>query len=218
VAIPIAQIFTGSSKLPLQDVIGYQAGDFRISGWIGITVLFFTASGASTALVSSFGRIFQNNERAEAWWRRSIMERLLGMALVLAGGIVLASFSVTSLVVNVATEALQMPVAKALDFGASWFTASIVMACIYRWVPYHFELPWRSALLGGVVGGLLGALLKSLYATIIQAIGLRDLSTAANSLVILMFFVYLAAITLFVGAEVAKAVSEERADPATIRP
>lgn len=209
VAVPIVQFFTGRSKLPLQDVIGYEAGDFSRAGWVGIIVLLFTASGASTALVSSFGRIFQKNEKVETWWRKSLIERLLGIALVLAGGLFLASFAITSLVVSIATGAFQAPVSKALDFIASWLVASLMMTGVYRWVPYHFDLPWKPALIGGVVGGLLGALLKSLYATIIKATGLRDLSSAANSLVILMFFVYLAAMTLFIGAEVAKAVNEQ---------
>jgi membrane protein len=209
VAVPIVQFITGKTKLPLQDVIGYEVGDVGSAGWIGILVLLFTASGASTALVSSFGRIFQNNEKVETWWRKSLIERLLGIALVLAGGLVLASFSIVSLAVSVATGALQLPISKLLDFLASWAMATLIMTGVYRWVPYHFDLHWKPAIIGGVVGGLLGALLKSLYATLIKATGLRDLSSAANSLVLLMFFVYLAAMTLFIGAEVAKAVNRE---------
>ena len=216
VAVPIVQFFAGPSQLPLQDVIGYKAGDFGSSGWIGFIVLVFSASGASTALVSSFGRIFQHTERVEAWWRRSIIERLIGISLVFGGGLVLASFSIASLMLSITTGELQDWVAKALDFLATWALATVIMTVVYRWVPYHFDLRWRSALIGGVVGGLLGALLKSVYATLVKTMGLGDLFAAASSMVLLMLFVYLAALALFFGAEVAKAFDEESRKRASV--
>src|SRR5687768_7206140 len=213
VAVPIVQFFAGNSLLPLQDVIGYKAGDFGTSGWLGFIVLVFSASGASTALVSSFGRIFQHTERVEAWWRRSIMERLIGISLVFAGGLVLASFSIASLMLSITTGELQDWVAKTLDFLATWALAAVIMTVVYRWVPYHFNLRWRSALAGGVVGGLLGAALKSVYATLVKTMALDDLFAAASSMVLLMLFVYLASLALFFGAEVAKAFDEESKKP-----
>jgi membrane protein len=209
VAVPIAQFLVGESKLPLQDVIGYNVGDFGASGWLGFFVLVFSASGASTALVSSFGRIFQDTERVETWWRRSIIERLIGISLVFAGGLVLASFSVASIAISVTTGDLQDWLTKMLDFIATWALATVVMAAVYRWVPYHFDLRWRTALIGGAVGGFLGASLKSVYATVVKTMNLGDLYAAASSMVLLMFFVYLASIILFFGAEVAKSVDEE---------
>ncbi|MDQ2985714.1 MAG: YihY/virulence factor BrkB family protein [Armatimonadota bacterium] len=208
VAVPIVQFIAGDLKLPMQDVIGYEAGDFGSSGLLGFAVLMWSASGASTALVSSFGRIFQKTERVEAWWRKSLIERLIGISLVFAGGLALASFSLASLLITISTGAFQEFVTKALDFLATWVLAATVMACIYRWVPYHFDLRWKSAWIGGAVGGLLGAILKSVYATLIKTAGLGNLYAAANSLVLLMMFVYLAALTLFFGAEIAKAVDE----------
>lgn len=216
VAVPIVQFFAGSSELPLQDVIGYKAGDFGSSGWLGFAVLIFSASGASTALVSSFGVIFQKTERVEVWWRRSIMERLIGISLVFAGGLVLASFSIASLMLSITTGELQDWVAKTLDFLATWLLATVVMSVVYRWVPYHFHLRWRSALVGGVVGGLLGAVLKSVYATLVKTMNLGDLFAAASSMVLLMLFVYLASLALFLGAEVAKAFDEELKKPASV--
>jgi|SRR5688500_8131429 len=208
VAVPIVQFIAGNSNLPLQDVIGYEAGEFGSSGWLGFFVLLFSASGASTALVSSFGRIFQNTERVEVWWRRSLMERLIGISLVFAGGLVLASFSIASILITVTTGDLQVAVTKMLDYLATWALAAVVMTGLYRWVPYHFDLRWRAALVGGAVGGFLGAALKSLYATLVKSMGLGDLFAAASSLVLLMLFVYLASLALFFGAEVAKAVDE----------
>lgn len=214
VALPIVQLFTGSSKLPLQDVIGYEVGEVGGAGWIGFLGLLFTASGASTALVSSFATIFQSDDGGATGWKKSLIERVRGILLVLTGGLVLASFAMASLAVTLAAGAFQETVTKLLDFLATWVLTTLMMAGIYRWVPYHFEMPWRACLIGGASGGLLGALLKLLYATIVKTTGLRDLSSAANSLVILMFFVYLAAMTLFIGAEVAKAVNERRKDTA----
>ena len=209
-ALPIVQFFTGETKLPLQEVIGFEPGDFGSTGWLGFLVLIFSASGASTALVSSFGRIFQNTERVEVWWRRSLIERLIGISLVFGGGLVLASFSVASIIITMTTGELQGWVTKVLDFMATWALASLVMTVIFRWVPYHFDLRWRSALIGGVAGGLLGAILKSVYATLVGSMGLGDLFAAASSMVLLMLFVYLASQTLFFGAEIAKAVDEQR--------
>ncbi|MEO7454008.1 MAG: YihY/virulence factor BrkB family protein [Fimbriimonadales bacterium] len=209
VAVPIVQFFVGESKLPLQDVIGYRTGDFGASGWLGFLVLVFSASGASTALVTSFGRIFQNTERVGAWWRRPLIERLIGVSLVFAGGLVLASFSVASIALSITTGELQDWLAKMLDFLATWGLATLVMTAIYRWVPYDFDLRWRTALIGGIVGGFLGAVLKSVYATLVRSMGLGDLFAAASSMVLLMMFVYLAALVLFFGAEISKAIDEE---------
>ena len=208
-AVPIVQFFTGKAELPLQDVIGFKAGEFGSTGWLGFVILVFSASGASTALVGSFGRIFQNTERVEVWWRRSLIERLIGISLVFAGGLVLASFSVASIVVTMTTGELQGWVSKVLDFLATWALATLVMTSVYRWVPYHFDLRWRSALLGGLAGGLLGATLKSVFATLVGSMGIGNLFSAASSIVLLMLFVYLASQTLFFGAEVAKAVDQE---------
>ena len=216
VAVPIVQFFAGSSSLPLQDVIGYKAGDFGSSGWLGFLVLVFSASGASTALVSSFGRIFQHTERVEAWWRRSLMERLIGISLVFAGGLVLASFSIASLMLSITTGELQDWVAKMLDFLATWALAAVIMTVVYRWVPYHFNLRWRSAMVGGVAGGFLGAILKSVYATLVKTMGLGDLFAAASSMVLLMLFVYLASLALFFGAEIAKVLDEESKEDSPI--
>ena len=213
VAVPIVQFFAGNSTLPLQDVIGYKVGDFGSSGWLGFLVLVFSASGASTALVSSFGRIFQHTERVEVWWRRSIMERLIGISLVFGGGLVLASFSLASLALSLTTGELQDWAAKVLDFVATWALASLVMTVVYRWVPYHFSLRWRSALVGGTVGGFLGAVLKSVYATLVKTMGIGDLYAAASSMVLLMMFVYLASLALFFGAEIAKSYDEESRNP-----
>jgi membrane protein len=208
VAVPIVQFVSGNATLPLQDVIGYTAGDFGASGWLGFLVLLWTASGASTALVGSFGRIFQHTERVEAWWRRSLIERLIGLTLVFVGGLALATFALASILISVATGEFQEIVSKVLDFLATWGLATAIMTAIYRWVPYHFNLRWRSALVGGIVGGFLGAVLKSIYASLVKTMGLGDLFAAASSLVLLMLFVYMAALTLFFGAEIAKAVDE----------
>ena len=208
VAVPIVESISGNAKLPLQEVIGYETGDLTASGWIGFLVLIWSASGASTALVSSFGRIFQNTEQVEVWWRKSLIERLIGLALVFAGGLVLASFSLASIVITVTTGDLQEGVTKTFDFLATWALAALLMTALLRWVPYHFDLRWRSAVVGGIVGGFLGAALKAAFATIISRMGLTDLFTTATSLVVLMMFVYLASLILFLGAEIAKALDE----------
>jgi uncharacterized BrkB/YihY/UPF0761 family membrane protein len=64
-------------------------------------------------------------------------------------------------------------------------------------------------MVGGIVGGFLGAILKSVYATLVKTMGLGDLFAAASSMVLLMLFVYLASLTLFFGAEIAKVLDEE---------
>jgi uncharacterized BrkB/YihY/UPF0761 family membrane protein len=64
-------------------------------------------------------------------------------------------------------------------------------------------------MLGGAVGGFFSAVLKSVYATLVRTMGIGDVFAAASSLVLLMMFIYLAALTLFLGAEVAKAADEE---------
>lgn len=199
-------MLVGGSDLPLQDVIPYRTEFAGAAGWVGIVALFFIASGAATAMVSSFGRIFSESEQVEKWWRRPIFDRLLGILLVLSGGIILATFSGASILAAATTESLEAPIGWAADFGTTWAVAAAMLAAVYRWVPYHYDLPWGPAMWGGAVGGLLGALLKSAYASVAKLLGLGDAFAAAGSLVTLMFFIYLAAMALFFGAEVAKVV------------
>lgn len=139
-----------------------------------------------------------------------LLVRLLSLGMILAIGFLL----IVSLLASAGLAALQrwwapmlshadvvnVGLAQAVEFAASFCTITVAFALIYKLMP-RVPVAWRDVGVGAVVTALLFTTGKSLIGAYIGASGVASPFGAAGSLVALMIWVYWSAQIFLFGAE-----------------
>lgn len=177
----------------------------------GLGALLIGATTVFGELQSALDRIWRAPPRPPAssvWdW---LFVRLLSLGMILAIGFLL----VVSLLASAGLAALQrwwapflshadvinMGLAQAVEFVASFSTITVAFALIYKLMP-RVQVDWRDVGVGAVVTALLFTAGKSLIGAYIGASGVASPFGAAGSLVALLIWVYWSAQIFLFGAE-----------------
>ncbi len=152
-------------------------------------------------------------------WRLSVRERtrrrLLSIALALSSGLLLATMLVVRIVLDaIASSPLgHLPgltmLTDALEPPLTYAVVGLLGAVVLKWLPMA-EMRWRAALAGGLTTALLQAVITLPLGTLIGKMGVGSLYGAAGSLVVVLYWGYLASMAFFFGVEVARATAELR--------
>lgn len=177
---------------------------------LGVLSLLVGATTVFGELQNAMDRIWHLSHEGRGGLWAILRSRLRALGLVLSLGFLL----IVSLLASAALEALRarwnpwlgqwLPLARGLDFGLSWLLVSAMFGMIYKWVP-QVRLRWRDVLGGAALAALLFTLGKSLIALYIAHSGLASPFGAAGSLVVLLLWVYYAALIFLYGAEFSRA-------------
>jgi membrane protein len=174
---------------------------------IGIGILLFGASGVFGELQSSLNSIWEVKAKAHGGIWRWLRSRFLSITMVLGLGFLLLVSFFVSTVLSAASRSLlgdAKPVGIILDLVLSMGTITLMMACIYKFLP-DVKILWKDVWLGAFVTALLfiagkwGLTLYFQFAAPSSAYGFF------GSLAAVIIWVYYAAQILFFGAEFTQA-------------
>jgi membrane protein len=174
---------------------------------IGILMLLIGASGVFLQLQSALNRIWDvaAAPRRNALWI-FLRHRLVSLAMVFGlGFLMLVSllFSAALSAINAHYESiLPWPfVWEALNALGSLLVITLLIAMIFRFLP-DVRLAWRDVWLGALVTSVLFTLGKTAIGAYLGRASIGSSYGAAGSLVVLVVWVYYAALIFFVGAEI----------------
>lgn len=178
---------------------------------LGVLSLLVGATSVFGELQNAMDRIWHVPPQARGGVWKILRSRVRALGLVLSLGFLL----IVSLLLSAALAALRarweagleslLVLAQLADLLLSAGLVSLLFGMIYKWVP-QVPLRWRDVLPGAMVGALLFTLGKSLIALYIARSGVTSPYGAAASLVVLLLWVYYAALIFLLGAEITRAV------------
>jgi membrane protein len=179
---------------------------------LGLVTLLIGATAVFGELQATLNLIWEvqlaptGGARAGIWaWLR---ERLFSLALVLALAFLLLVSLVISAALTAAAALLQGPERTLLgrlpELAVSLLVLTLGFALLFTYVP-DAEVRWRDVWLGAVVTALLFTLGKTAIGSYLGRAGVGSAYGAAGSLVVLLVWVYYAALIVFFGAEFTQA-------------
>jgi membrane protein len=212
----LRQIMTPESASLVQFAIIHAArGHHTVWGsLVGVVALVVTASGVFTEIEDALNVIWKA-PRKEPYLHQLLRGRILSLILVMAlGFLLIVSMIVASGIGWVARlldqyAGLSRLVTGLLDFALSFILLSLLFAAIYKLLP-NTRLYWRDVLAGACGTALLfqgGQALIGLYlATFITA----NIYGAAAGVIVLLVWVYYAAMVFLLGAEFTRVWTRHR--------
>ncbi|HVX11259.1 MAG TPA: YihY/virulence factor BrkB family protein [Pirellulales bacterium] len=169
-------------------------------------LLLMGATGAVVALKDALNTVWGVIDTTRSVWWILVRDRLLSLALVVGGGLLLgASVVLTSFLQGMSDRALAaLPVSFSSALLINWFVSlvvvSIFFAMIFRLLP-DVELRWRDVWVGSAVTSVMFLIGRELIALYLARFSFASMYGAAGSLVAVLLWVYYSAQIVLLGAE-----------------
>lgn len=197
-AAGVIQSIVTTSRRPATNVIAFTAS---------LLFLFF---GASRVFVHMYGAMQTIWETKQTGVKRTIQNRLIGIAMVV--GAVFAMF--LSVVTQAVMASLLAVVGERVarfellyvftDALVAFTLTATLIAVIYRYLP-RADVRWRAAISGAVVATLLFMVGRFAFGLYLRLGVASTLQGAAGSIVVLILWIYYVAQIIFLGAEFTRA-------------
>lgn len=198
------------------------------AGLVSILVTLFAGSGALAQLQDALNRVWDVRSRPSRAWLGWLCSRAqaagLLLTLVLLG---VLSFAVSGLIaLYVPNEALAW---RGIEAAMTLVVFTGVFACVFKILP-DVDIRWRDAFAGALLTTLLFAVGKFGIGLYLDHSNVGGAYGPASAVVVLLVWMYYAALILLLGAEVTRAVvlargarvqpsaHAERVPPATTQP
>src|SRR6185312_13496633 len=200
-ATAIEQLVAQAFNKPRESVIA------QVAGW---TMFVVGASGLFGALQDALNAVW-HIEKTEAGWKQMLRDRLTSFAMIVViAFLLLVSFAANAGVAYVASRYLgDLPLVGntatlAIVNGVVMFAIiAVVFALIFKVLP-DATLSWRDVWIGAVATSVLFLVGESLIALYLTLAGITAGYGAAGSLLVLLIWIYYAAMILLLGAEFTK--------------
>lgn len=222
------QAAQGQIAAQIEGVVGAQAAQFVQTAidnadtpgggsvWatlVSIVVLVLGSSRVFSKLEHMMNRVWDVKFDPDLTWKTKVVNRLSSFLVVLAIGLVLLMSLVASMVlasmVNYASQALP---------GADWLwwlanlalniaVVTALFAAIFKYVP-EVDITWSDVFVGAFVTAVLFTALKYLLSLYLGYASFASAYGAAGSLIVFLFWIYMSAQILFLGAEFTKVYAE----------
>ena len=188
-----------------------------VGGLVGLAVLLLAAIGIFTQLDNVFARIWHSPPPAEHGWLTAIRvvlwSRLLAFLTLLAIGVLLAVvFLADAVLAHIRSHLTNMPAGpfawKAAQTLVTVGCDAMLLAAIY-WVLPKGHVPWKAALGGGLFASVIWSVGRWLLLLILVG---KQYSAygVLGALMGVMFWYYFASVVIFLGAEFAHALAEDK--------
>lgn len=193
----------------------YRPTSGLLASIIGGVLLLVGASGVFAQLNASVAKIWDTEERVRGGVLIAIAERLRGVGMVLVVGLLLiASLSATTAITNfqrflVRTTDVSEVGLELLNLGLNLFVVAAFFALVYRALPAT-DASWRDVWPGAVVAAPLFAAGNYALGLYLGTSALTSAYGAAGSIVVLLLWIYFAALVFFFGAEVSSVYAGRR--------
>lgn len=183
---------------------------------VGLTTVIVTASGVFGEMHTALNATFNSNPNAGSIF--SLMRtRAASVGLVAAVGFMLIVSLAASAALSALGYYLEMSplggfLLTVLNTAVSLLILSALFAIIYKVLP-DTTIAWRDLLLGAFVTAMLFVLGKSLIGIYLGRVVPSSAYGAAGALIVLMLWVYYSAQIFLFGAELTKAIADDRVGP-----
>jgi membrane protein len=215
----------------IQAVVGTQGGEAiraivenakatpgfgNLAGLLSMVTLLVSVSGVFGELQSDLNKIWDvkplpGSTGSVAWIRKRLLSLgtfvsvsfLLVVSLGLSGMVTMAAESTHD--VFPGSDFVWEVVAYVLSLGVT----ALVFTLVFEVLP-DVRLPWRDAVVGGIVTAVLFSIGRWLIGLYLARSSLGSAYGAAGSLIVLLAWVYYASLVVFTGAEVTQVLSRRR--------
>lgn len=182
---------------------------------VGVGTMIFSATTVFIALQDSLNAIWEVKAKAELGWMKLVVDRVLSLALVVSlGFLLLVSLSI-DIAMGLVNDFLQQQFSgvavyliTAGNVLVSILISIIIFAAIFKVLP-DAKIRWPNVWVGATVTAILFALGKFVLNIYFQHDPLSDTYGAAGALVLILVWVYYAAIIFLLGAEFTQVYSRE---------
>lgn len=174
---------------------------------IGIIILLIGASGVFGQLKEALNAIFNVTKKSSRGIKGLVLEKILTFSMVAVIGFLLIISLVASAVIagiNAYFNAVfPFPefILEIINFIVSFGLITLLFACIYKVLP-DIKIPWKYIWIGSAVTSLLFTIGKTLIGLYLGLGSVGSSYGAAASVIIILVWVYYAAMIFFYGAEI----------------
>lgn len=186
-----------------------------LAGILSWLVFVLAATGLLGAIQGALDDLWHVKRAKQPWWE-AIKDRLVALALIAAAAAVLMlSLAInTGIAAMVGTGVGGGPITGILIAVAGSVLSLAAIAAIFsatfKFLP-HTVVPWRSAVLGGLVGAVLFTIGQFALSWYLARAGTASAFGAAGSLVVLVLWMYYSAQIFLLGAEFTKVYAAKSA-------
>ncbi|HEX7376818.1 MAG TPA: YihY/virulence factor BrkB family protein [Pirellulales bacterium] len=184
----------------------HRAGGGPFATLVSGALLLLGATGAVVGLKDALNTVWGVVDSSASLWWALLRDRLLSLALVLGGGLLLmGSVVLTSFLQGMSERTLaHFPVSFSMALAINWLVSFLVLsaffAMVFRILP-DVALRWRDVWVGSAVTAVLFLIGRELIALYLGRISFSSSYGAAGSLVAVLLWVYYSAQMVLLGAE-----------------
>ncbi|MCE4547565.1 MULTISPECIES: YihY/virulence factor BrkB family protein [unclassified Caballeronia] len=192
----------------------HRSGGSGLAAVISFVLLAVGASATFSSLNTALSIIWPKSGREKSGVATLVKVRLISFGLVMG----VAFLLIVSLVLDTAVQAAgkwvfgESPlvvIGDIVQFVLGLAILSCAFAALLKYLP-DGHVPWRDALVGGVISAVLFSVGKKLFALYLTHAGTANAFGAAGSLAVLLMWLYFAAAVMLLGAEAAATRVEAR--------
>lgn len=186
------------------------------AGLVSLATLLFSVSGVFGELQSALNRMWevQAAPGASGTWPW-IRKRLLSLGtFVSVAFLLVVSLAVNAFVTAASESARDVlpgsdPIWEVATFGLASIVSATLFALIFKVLP-DVKLGWRDVIVGGVATAIMFSIGRWLIALYLARSAVGSAYGVAGSLVVLLVWVYYAALVVFLGAELTQVLARRR--------
>ena len=185
-----------------------------IAALIGAAVLLYTGTRVFVELDDGIDAIWRDRKtRSMHPVLASLKSRLLALALMVVLGVLLIAVILTSVLISAYAGALEaFPIlgewiGPAMSVFVHYGLLSAFFTLIYKWLPTG-GVPWKYALIGGVVNALLFAAGNRALVYYFEVTQLTSAFGATAGFAAIMVWMYWTSLTILIGAQVGRSTRD----------
>jgi membrane protein len=185
-----------------------------IAALIGAAVLLYTGTRVFVELDDGIDAIWRDRKtRSLHPVLAGLKSRLLALALMVVLGLLLIAVILASVLISAYAGALEaFPIlgewiGPAMSVSVHYGLLSAFFTLIYKWLPTG-GVPWRYALIGGLVNGLLFAAGNRALVFYFEATQLTSAFGATAGFAAIMIWMYWTSLTILIGAQVGRSTRD----------
>jgi len=185
-----------------------------IAALIGAAVLLYTGTRVFVELDDGIDAIWRDRKtRSMHPVLASLKSRLLALALMVVLGVLLIAVILTSVLISAYAGALEaFPIlgewiGPAMSVFVHYGLLSAFFTLIYKWLPTG-GVPWKYALIGGLVNGLLFAAGNRALVYYFEVTQLTSAFGATAGFAAIMIWMYWTSLTILIGAQVGRSTRD----------
>ena len=185
-----------------------------IAALIGAAVLLYTGTRVFVELDDGIDAIWRDRKtRSLHPVLASLKSRLLALALMVVLGVLLIAVILTSVLISAYAGALEaFPIlgewiGPAMSVFVHYGLLSAFFTLIYKWLPTG-GVPWKYALIGGVVNALLFAAGNRALVYYFEVTQLTSAFGATAGFAAIMIWMYWTSLTILIGAQVGRSTRD----------